>query len=249
MISIISSGVHSFLAGDLDSSSVHFWLLSSSFIAEIAVGIGILLESKFETRKERAAAALVMGGIVAGFAATFMLFVFDEAISRRQQSKIAELDTQLVARTKELLEVRKLTADRSLTLEDKKSLAASLSTFRDQPAKIVIFPVNFESVFIAHELYGAMLNAHWAVSPPEMLLRPQNDILTQGLLIERSDDDASTKAANRLFETLKSIGVSVVGPSSGRVSIPEMNLFDHSKPLVWVLVGDKPTPLLDWIKP
>jgi hypothetical protein len=99
MACAISSFVHSFLSGDIDSDSVHVWLLGSSFVAEIVVGVGILLESKFKTWKERAAAACVMGGIVAGFAATFLLFVFDEAISSAQRAKIETQQREIVEAT------------------------------------------------------------------------------------------------------------------------------------------------------
>jgi hypothetical protein len=116
MISMILSVVHSFLSGELDSSSVHFWLLGGSFVAEIAVGFGILLESKFETPRERKAAALVMGGIVAGFIATFLLFVFDEAISRRQQGVISEQQSTIIGLDKALLNEQRITSRERMAL-------------------------------------------------------------------------------------------------------------------------------------
>jgi hypothetical protein len=68
-----------------------------------------------------------------------------EGVSEAQQSKIVDLDTLLLARTKELLAVRRLTADRSFTVDERQSVIKSLSAFPGQQAKIVIFPVNFES--------------------------------------------------------------------------------------------------------
>jgi hypothetical protein len=237
--------------GELDES-YHIWFFVAAVLGSMLVAIGILLEADWPISRmkirERWGITLVIVGVVIEASFTFALLTFDEGVSRKQQSKIADIGTQLVARTEELIEVRKLTADRNLTLEEKKSSAKSLSAFRDQPAKIVIFPVNFESVFITHEIYGVILDAHWEISPPETLLRPPNDILIQGLLIESSDDRASTSAADALLEALKSIGVSAI-EARGRHSIPEEKLFDHSTPLVWVLVGDKPTPLLEFIKP
>jgi hypothetical protein len=93
-----------------------------------------------------------------------------------------------------------------------------------------------------------MSNANWTVDPPERLFNPPNDILTEGLMIVPSSDSASLNVADALFEALKSTGLGG-HESRGKQAIPEMNLFDHSKPMVWVFVGDKPTPLLDWIKP
>jgi hypothetical protein len=148
----------------------------------------------------------------------------------------------------ELIEVRSLTADRSLTPEERKSVIEALSAFPGQQSKVVIFPVNFESSFAADEIYGAMLNARWVVDPPEKLSKPPNDLLAQGVLIIPSDDSASLNAANKLFDALKSTGFSPL-ENRGKQPIPERNLFDHSKPLVWVLVGDKAAPLLDWVKP
>ena len=93
-----------------------------------------------------------------------------------------------------------------------------------------------------------MLNARWVVDPPEKLSKPPNDMLTQGVTIIPSEDIGSENAADTLFKALNSTGIGA-NEARGKQSIPEMNLFDHSKPLVWVFVGDKPTPLLEFIKP
>jgi hypothetical protein len=161
--------------------------------------------------------------------------------------EILELGKRLDARTKELLDVRKLTSDRSLTPDEQKSLTSALSAFPGQPAKIVIFPNTFEGTLIGGQIYGAMLNAKWKVDFPERLVSPPNDLLVQGSMIDASDDEASRKAAEALFEALKATGVpSSRMPIGGRRLRPLQ--FDPSQPIVWMLIGDKPAPILDWIK-
>jgi hypothetical protein len=228
--------------------SVRSVLLGGTFFSEVVVAIAILAESKFDTCKGWIIAISMVAGISVGVYCTIALFTYDESISAEQQLKIADLDAQLVARTKELLAVRRLTADRTFTVEERKSVISALSAFSGQQAKIVVFPVNFESSFAADQIFSALSNAHWRVDPPEKLFKPPNGSLTQGIDIIPADDIPSLNAANALFEALKTTGVSG-HEEPGKQSIPDMSLFDHSKPMVWVFVGDKPNPLLDWIKP
>jgi hypothetical protein len=229
----------------LGSDWTHALFLVGTFIAEVAVGAGIIIESpKNKTCKDWLAIVLVVGGVSLSVLFTLALFMFDEGISSSQQSNIIDLETRLDARTKELLEVRKLTADRSLTQDEQKSLTKMLSVFPGQPAKIVIFPVTFEGKWIAGQIYGAMLKAQWKVASPERPIRPPNDFMVQGSVIDASDYDVSQRAADALYEALKSTGV----PSGKMGNGPRTLQFDRSQPLVWMLIGDKPIPILDWIK-
>ena len=197
------SYISTFFSGSVDPFWPHFILLGCAIIGGIAVGLGIIMESE----KWSLATILVVIGVATEAVFTIMLFLFDEGISSAQQSKITDLDTQLVARTKELLEVRKLTADRNLSKKEGQSLTELLSSFAGQQAKIVIFPVNFEASFVADEIYGAMLNARWVVDPPEKLSKPPNDMLTQGVTIIPSEDIGSENAADTLFKALNSTGI------------------------------------------
>jgi hypothetical protein len=245
VIAVIWTYFSKFDSGELAPGWPHFSLLSISVLASFAVGAGIIFERPtYPASVHRIAFWLVIGGIAIEALCTIFLFVFDEGISAAQQSKISDLDTQLVARTKELLTVRKLTADRSLTPEEQKSLIKALTPFAGQPAKIVMFPVNFETDWIAFQIYGVLANAHWTISSPERLLRPVDGMLVQGSFIEASDDDASQRAADALFEALKTTGVPSGKIGKGHPQPP----FDPTKPLVWMLIGDKPVPILDWIK-
>ena len=174
-------------------------------------------------------------GVVIEALCTVSLFIFDEGISRAQQSKIIALETQL-------LEVSQRTADRDITPYEMNTLSKKLALFPGQPAKIVVFPVNFESVAIAMKVWGVLLNAHWAAPPPERLLAPPHDLLTQGILVEYSDDEGSRKAADALVNGLTSM------TNRSRGKYPK-DQFDPTKPLVWIFVGDRPTPLRSWVTP
>jgi hypothetical protein len=146
----------------------------------------------------------------------------------------------------ELLEVRQRTADRDITPDEMKVVTAKLTKFSGQPAKIVVFPVNFESVWIAGTIYGILLDAHWNVAFPERLtLPPGNGFLVQGIFIGRSNDDVSKEAANALRGALN-LTVAKANGSSDNFTI---SAFDSTKPLVWIFVGDKPTPLHSWVTP
>jgi hypothetical protein len=176
-----------------------------------------------------------------------VLFVVDTSVSVWQKSEIASLESRLDDRTAELIEVRKRAADRSLSPEEQTSLTKALSSFPGQRAKIIVFPVTFEGVWIAEQIYGAMLNAKWDVSFPERPIKPPNDFMVQGSFIDASDDDVSQKAATALFEALKLTGVPSGAAPHGGLR-PKPLQFDPSQPLVWMLIGDKPTPLLNWVK-
>jgi hypothetical protein len=227
-------------AGDEDPVWPHLVLIPGSVLAGTSVGAGIVFERpKYSTAVHRVAFWLVVVGVAVESVVTVLLFVVDERISNA-------LETRLNARTEELLTVRKLTADRSLTPDEQKSLTTALSAFPGQAGKIVIFPVNFETVWLADQIWGAMLHAKWEIDPPERLLTPPN-MLVLGSFIDASDDDASQRAAAALFEALKSTGVPAGGKMGKGVRARPLQ-FDPTKPLVWMLIGDKPLPILDWVK-
>ena len=153
--------VSRFLSGELEPFWPHVTLLSLAVLASIAVGGGIIFERpKYPPSVHRVAFWLVVGGIAVEAVCTIFLFVFDEGISNAQQSTI-------LAQNKEIIDLRKLTAVRDITLDDVKRTSAELAKYSGQPAKIVVFPVNFESNWIAGRLYEILLGAHWKVMPPE----------------------------------------------------------------------------------
>ena len=227
--------------GEADPLWPHVVLLSVSILAAFVVGAGILLESpKYSTSLHKLATWLVLGGIAIELLCTVLLFVFDERISARQDSVIISQQSRILA-------LQQQTSNCSLSAEDSRQLSTQLARFSGQPAKIVVFPVNFESVWIADQVYGILLNAHWKVEFPERSPSPPGDgFMVQGIFIDRSSDNASAEAANALREALNSN----VSMASGSGSAAGMShAFETTKPLVWVLVGDKPSPLRSWVAP
>jgi hypothetical protein len=105
-----------------------------------------------------------------------------------------------------------------------------------------------ETNWIAGKVYGILLNAYWRVSFPEKLSAPAGkDFIVQGIFIDCSNDDASKEAAISLRLALNpAVGVSSAPCIKGSTNF-DNGAFDQNKPLVWVYVGDKPTPLRSWV--
>lgn len=137
-------------------------------------------------------------------------------------------------------------AIRDITPDEMKEASSRSAKFSGQPARILVFPVNFEGVWIADKVYGILLDAHWDVPFPERLTSPPGKgIMVQGIFIDCSKDDASKEAATALRAALSSaVGVSQAPCTTGNF---DSGAFDLNKPLVWILVGDKPTPLRSWV--
>ena len=88
-----------FIDGDLDSLATHTALVAVIVAAEIGLGVGIWLEfPKDKKFREWLGLALVLGGCVFSVVATVLLLIFDEGISRAQQSTIIALETRLAPR-------------------------------------------------------------------------------------------------------------------------------------------------------
>ncbi len=95
---------HALLSGDLDPSRTHFWLLLGAIACEFAVAAGIILESpKEKDCRERIGMLLVLGGVTVSVIFTVALFLFDEGISGKQQTKIIALETRLEKASQDLV--------------------------------------------------------------------------------------------------------------------------------------------------
>jgi hypothetical protein len=210
------------------------WLAWSLIVATAIVWFGVYLErEKFSKETQNIGWKVLLAGLGAEVLLSAFLWSVDTGISNKLRS--------------ELLEVRQRTANRDITPDEMKDTSAKLTRFSGQPAKIVIFPVNFESAWIADAVYGILLNAHWDVSFPARLSAPPgNGFMVQGIFIDRSNDDASKEAATALREALNStVAQAGVAGTGNSVS----GAFDPTKPLVWIFIGGKPTPLRSWVKP
>jgi hypothetical protein len=222
--------------GALDPTWPHAILIGGSIVGGVIVAAGIILKQK---KLFSLPTMLVVVGVVIEAACTIALFGFDEGISRLQNA--------------EILRLRHQSANRDITPDEMNKASSNLTKFAGQPAEIVVFPVNFESVWVAENIHEILLDAHWNVPLPTRLSAPPgNGFMVQGIFIDRSNDDASKEAANALRETLNSTisPTSSAGASgSSLFGKPLSGAFDPAKPLVWVLVGDKPVPLGSWVVP
>ena len=86
------------LDGWVGPDSTQAVLLAGTFVSEIAVGAGILLESKYKTCKDWLALLLVVGGIFVGMFFTLILFSHDEETIAAQRARIISLEKDLAPR-------------------------------------------------------------------------------------------------------------------------------------------------------
>jgi hypothetical protein len=140
-------------------------------------------------------------------------------------------------------------ANRDVTLEERTPITARLTRFAGQVAEVVTFPVNFEIDWVADSISALLGDAHWNVRPVARLRSPSlrtgiglvpHELMVQGVYIQTTGDEPSRTAGRALFEALKS---TVTGGIFDPTPLP-----DPDRPRVWILVGDKPTPLHSWIR-
>lgn len=169
-----------------------------------------------------------------------------DAATAMQRAAEAERET---ARLNEVAEAERLarvkleerTALRDLTPAQFASVSKALTGFPGQGFEMVVFPVNFESNFIAGYVSGALTNAGWkGPAGIRLLPSPPDGMLVQGIYVQATSDAGSVAAARALFKALNDAEIAgVFDPAP---------LSNSDAPRVWVFVGDKPTPLRAWIK-
>jgi hypothetical protein len=108
-------------------------LLGGTFLSEAGVAIGILLESKFKTRRDWAAAILVVGGVCAGVFFTLVLFANDEEISSAQQDTISVQQSKIIA-------LEKKVTPRLITDNDAANLVENVRPFSGTPFTVESAP-------------------------------------------------------------------------------------------------------------
>ena len=92
---------NAFISGELNSVFTHIVLLGGALAAEIAIAAGIILETpKEKSHREKLGMRLVIGGVVVSALFTIALFVFDEGISRAQQSLINKQESEILTLTR-----------------------------------------------------------------------------------------------------------------------------------------------------
>jgi hypothetical protein len=125
-----------------------------------------------------------------------------------------------------------------------------MSQFKGQRAEVSVFPVTFEGNWIASAIYGMLISAKWdpgfvrhLSEPPKVRLGTGGanpaPLLVQGIYIQTTSDQASKTAGRALYDALSQTVASGIWSPADLADGP---------PRVWVLVGDRPTPLSTWVK-
>ena len=187
-------------------------------------------------------------GLIVGVVSTVVLVwmgnVKEEYLKRdlaATHERAARAEERAAKAERELLEERQHTANRDITPEDQRAISRELKVFAGQHAEIDLFPVNFESRWVAGQISGILLNAKWDIPPVDvrMLSKPP-DPMVQGVLIRSTGDKKSKAAATELYRLLgNTVASGVFDPAP---------LPNPERPQIWILVGDKPTPLRSWVK-
>jgi hypothetical protein len=236
--------------------------------ATIAVALGILGEYlthfifEKEARRNKLEMALtilfgvaVLCGVVGEFLCGHKLSQVSDELQRIADKEVADANLQAAqaneraARAeRELLAERQHTANRDIAPEEQNAISQKLKAFAGQHGRIEIFPVTFESRFLAAQIEGILINAKWTMPPSPKLLTAPPITTVQGVGIFSTPDEQSKAAAKELFRLLAPTAAGGVLIPPGPPKTSRTELPNPENPRVVVLVGDKPTPLRSWVK-
>ncbi len=222
--------LNALLSGAVDPFWPHVVLLTTSVVAGIAVGAGIIFESsEYSAAVHRVAKWLVIVGIAIESLCTISLFVFDKGISNAQQSKIIELETRI--------------APRDLTDTQQKEIADKLKPFAGMHFDLEMTP-RIEIMKLLDKIENALLLAGWKEQPPRPEV-PQFDRISRSkvggarsvagvwVLWPQPSGEPFKSAADTLVSALKDKGI-----TASLVNVVNPDAYDSDKIHVWV--GDKP---------
>jgi hypothetical protein len=166
----------------------------------------------------------------------------------RLRKDVAEANERAEKERLARVELERRTSVRALVPEELKRVEEAVAKFAGQRAEVVVFPVTFESSWIAGTIQGILSNAKWDVTWPITLLpAPPNGFLVQGVHIQPTPDAGSKAAAHALHEALKTtVAGGSLSPDFGQINAAKVA--SGGKPLVWIFVGDRPTPLSTWVQ-
>lgn len=206
-------------------------------------------------RGELLATLLVAIGVLGEFVGTFAAKPIRRRLESAHRVEIARLQKDAEGLRKEAegaklarVQAEQHSANRDLDLKSLAPLSATLSAFKGQVAQVDVFPLTFESTFLAHQIAGMLTTAGWVVPPVNQLAAPPHDIyvpgaviLTAGVMLASTLDPQSRAARDGLWKVL------MAAPDVAGVNWTDP-LPDQARPRVWILVGDKPRPLRSWVK-
>jgi hypothetical protein len=214
----------------LEPYSTHVFLLLIAGLASLAVAVGIVMESP----KWSMANVLVVGGVAIEAICTFLLFLFDEGISSKQQSII---DGQ----QKKILALETKLAPRELSDSQLEALTEAAKAFATQQYTLSVAVGSEPSVLVC-KLDSALQKGGWvrhasidiiktkpcAKSDWEVGLNLLSDIHIRAML----DSTPKTRqAAQTLVSSLK------LADLEAYVEIDPINIHDPN--IVAVMVGAK----------
>lgn len=156
MIAAIHPIAIRFLAGELDPDWTHAVLIGGAILAEFAVAAGIILEAPKEKGiREWMGLVLVLGGVVVSAVFTILLFVFDEGISRTQQSDIGQLRLHAAQLEQSNLALEQEIQPRDLNDKEISDIVAALAPFKGQSVRVQSYVGDTEG----HRLLYALAHA------------------------------------------------------------------------------------------
>jgi len=101
-----------------------------------------------------------MGGIIAGFAATFSLFIFDEAVSGRQQSTIVVQQSNIRDQNDKIIALEQRLADRTLSPKDRAKITREMLLYKGTPVVFGAFQEP-EAEDLMEQISSVLLSAEW----------------------------------------------------------------------------------------
>jgi hypothetical protein len=215
-----------FTSGGFEPFWPHFVLLSVSVFSSFAVAAGILLERpRYSETVHKVAKLLVAGGVAVVALCTIALFVFDEGISRLQQSEIIALEKSI--------------ASRPFSVDEAVKKSKELALFAGTSVDMYVFPNGTaDTLPLSSSIEDMLFHASWDVANLSVATGAQYYV---GVSVH-VDPDASEKdkkAHDALVKALAFLGPDPdpnMRPAAGAFSSPPT----RPKSPISVFVGTKP---------
>lgn len=221
----ISTYIGQFFAGGVDPWMPHLILVLAAVIGGLAVGVGIIWEAARGGHLRTLPTLIVSIGVVAEAAATVILFVFDEGISRAQQAKIESAQIELFIADAKL-------RPRVLSIDEQKDIENGV---RGISAKVFI--VSPTGNAFASSIILPLMKAH--VIPIPVTSRP-GDMPAFPIRLS-CPGDAVTCNHDPLYLALKKAGLWVAITSDRRIPNPaEEPVLINALPgtyILWIASG------------
>lgn len=204
MINAISTFIQSVFSGSTEPGLTHAWLIGLCVLGSLAVAFGIILESwPPRSLREIVATILVIGGVIFEGAFTVVLFVFDEAISHRQEATIESQRSEIIALENRL-------AARSLSDTQASSIVGRLRSFAPLSFQIIPYWEDKESHDIAERIARILGTMDWKLENPTRFTMLAGVIAGVVVNVDGRASDNARNAAKELASALTDNGVDAI---------------------------------------